>query len=308
MATTENSTMVDIHPSKQIQGKNGKASYQISPGYTHPLGATPDKNGVNFSIFASNATAVELLLFDDHDDLEPFLTVQLNPETNKTFRFWHVYVSGIGAGTHYAYRVDGPNDLHGRGDRYNRNKVLIDPYARGNTDALWDRVAACGPDDNLATSMRSIVIDTSGYDWEGDQPLKRPMGETIIYEMHVRGFTQSSSSQVKYPGTFAGVIEKIPYLKALGVTAIELNPVFDFDDKEVKQLSPGGKLLTNYWGYDPYGYFAPQNSYCVNPEHGKHIMEFRDMVKALHKAGIEVILDVVFNHTSEGDHRGPTIS
>jgi isoamylase len=305
MATTKDRL---YRPSRRAHSKNGNTPYEVSPGYVHPLGATPDKNGVNFSIFASNATSVELLLFDEHDDPEPIFTVQLNPETNKTFRFWHVYVSGIGPGTHYAYRVDGENDLHGRGDRYNRNKVLIDPYARGNTDNLWDRVAACGPDDNLATSMRSVVIDTSGYNWEGDQPLKRPMNETIIYEMHVRGFTQSPSSQVNYPGTFKGIIEKIPYLKALGVTAVELNPVFDFDQKEVKQLSPEGVPLTNYWGYDPHSYFAPQNSYCVSPEHGKHITEFRDMVKALHKAGIEVILDVVFNHTGEGDHRGPAIS
>lgn len=283
--------------------------YQIEPGCSHPLGAIPDEDGVNFSVFSDRATSVELLLFDRHDDPEPTYTFQLDPIKHKTFHFWHVYVRGIQSGIHYAYRVDGLKDVHEKGDRYNRNKVLIDPYARGNTDALWDRGAACSLDDNLATSMRSVVIATTGYDWEGDRPLNRLMSETIIYEMHVSGFTKSPSSGCQHAGTFAGVVEKIPYLKELGITAVELLPVFDFDQKEVKQISPvEGKPLTNYWGYDPISYFAPENSYCVSPESGNHVMEFRDMVKALHKAGIEVILDVVFNHTSEGNEKGPAIS
>jgi isoamylase len=282
--------------------------YHIEPGRTYPLGATPDENGVNFSIFADRATSVELLLFDEHDDPEPIQTIQLTASKYKTFHFWHVYVRGIKAGIHYAYRVDGFSDLHGSGDRYNRNKVLLDPYARGNTCTLWDRGAACGPDDNLAASMRSVVIATSGYDWEGDRPLNRPMSQSIIYEMHVRGFTRSPSSGCQNAGTFAGIIEKIPYLKELGITAVELLPIFDFDHTEVKQISPNGQPLTNYWGYDPFSFFAPQCWYCTSPEIGSHITEFRDMVKALHKAGIEVILDVVFNHTSEGDQRGPAIN
>jgi isoamylase len=282
---------------------------QIERGHSHPLGATPDAYGVNFSVFADYATEVELLLFDEHDALEPTYTIQLDPARHKTFQFWHVYVRGIKPGMHYAYRVDGERDVHTQGRRFNRNKVLIDPYSRGNTDALWDRVAACGPHDNLATSMRSVIIDTSRYDWEGDRPLRRPMNETIIYEMHVRGFTQSPTSNCLYPGTFAGVIEKIPYLQELGITAVELLPVFDFDSKEVKGINPSdGQRLVNYWGYDPISFFAPENSYCVSTETGMHITEFRNMVKALHKAGIEVILDVVFNHTSEGDHRGPMIN
>ncbi len=282
---------------------------KIGPGRTHPLGATADENGINFSIFAEQATAVELLLFDEHDDLEPALTIRLDTNKHKTFNFWHVYLQGIKPGIHYAYRVDGPCDLHGKGDRYNRNKVLIDPYARGNTDTLWSRGAACGVDDNLATSMRSVVIDTKGYDWEGDRPLNRPMNKTIIYEMHVRGFTKSPSSSCQNEGTFAGVIEKISYLKELGITAVELMPIFDFDRKEVKQISPSdGKPLANYWGYDPFSFFAPQSLYCMNPEVGSHVDEFRDMVKALHREGIEVILDVVFNHTSEGNQMGPTIN
>ncbi len=282
--------------------------YRIEPGRAHPLGAVPDEQGVNFSVFADRATSIELLLFDEHDDPEPILTIPLDLNTHKTFHFWHVYVRGLKPGIHYAYRVDGFQDVHGYGDRYSRNKVLLDPYARGNTCTLWDRGAACGPDDNLAAAMRSVVIDTSGYDWEGDRPLNRPMSETIIYEMHVRGFTRSPSSGCQNAGTFVGIIEKIPYLKGLGITAVELLPIFDFDHTEVKQISPDGQPLINYWGYDPFSFFAPQCWYCTSPEIGSHITEFRDMVKALHKAGIEVILDVVFNHTSEGNHLGPTIN
>ena len=167
-------------------------------------------------------------------------------------------------------------------------------------DALEDK-------NNLATSMRSVVIDLSDYDWEGDRPLNRRMSETIIYEMHVRGFTKSPSSGCKHQGTYAGVIEKIPYLKELGITAVELLPVFDFDEKETLR-EVEGKKLKNYWGYDSHSFFAPEVSYCYAPEERSPIKEFRDMVKALHRAGIEVILDVVFNHTAEGNHQGPTIN
>jgi isoamylase len=270
-----------------------------------PLGATVDDEGVNFSIFAEDASSVELLLFDGHDHQTPIVTIPLDPETNRSFHFWHVYVRHLTAGYHYAYRVDGP-DLPGR--RFDRDKVLLDPYARGNTNTLWEPVAACLPGDNLSTSMRSVIVDVRDFDWEGDEPLGRPTSESIIYEMHVRGFTMSPTSGVKNPGTFAGLIEKIPYLQSLGVTAVELLPVFAFDEREVRGINPlDGSELRNFWGYDPYLHFAPQGSYCVAPEHGEQIIEFREMVKALHKAGIEVILDVVFNHTGEGNHLGPSI-
>jgi isoamylase len=272
-------------------------------GSRYPLGATPDAGGVNFSLFSENATGVELLLFKRDDDLLPFQTIQFDPYVNKTFHFWHIRVSGLTPGAHYAYRVDGPFEPSA-GHRFNRNKVLIDPFARGNTDTLWKRANACGAADNVASSMRSVVVDASDYNWEGDAPLNRPMEDTIIYEVHVRGFTKSPSSRVAHPGTFSGIIEKIPYLKELGITAVELLPVFDFDEKDVLRLV-GGKRLTNYWGYSTIGFFAPQSGYCVNPEIGDHLKEFRDLVKALHKNGIEVILDVVFNHTDEGNHLGP---
>jgi isoamylase len=276
--------------------------FPVEAGSFHPLGATPSSSGVNFSLASSNATSVELLLFSAQDSLEPFQTIRFDPHVNKTFHCWHAFVRGIKPGVHYAYRVEGPCDSAGH--RFNRNKVLIDPYSRGNSHFLWDRASACTPEDNVRTSMRSIVIDASGYDWEGDEPLKRPIQDCIIYEAHVRGFTQSPTSGVRHPGTFAGLIEKIPYLKDLGITAVELLPVFDFDDTAVLRTADG-KSVHNLWGYSSIGFFAPQSHYCVNPESGSHLREFRDMVKALHRAGIEVILDVVFNHTDEGNQHGP---
>ena len=283
-----------------------KIALSVERGSPHPVGATADNDGVNFSLFSGNATGVELLLFHTHDDVEPFRIVRLDPYVNKTFHFWHLYVRGLRPGTHYAYRVDGPSDPTA-GHRFNRNKVLIDPYARGNTNALWKRADACGPQDNLKTSMRSVVIHSGSYNWEGDRPLNRPMEDTIIYEIHVRGFTRSPSSGVRHPGTFSGIIEKIPYLQSLGITAVELLPVFDFDESDVLRVVDGTPLR-NFWGYSTLGFFAPQSAYCIAPEAGGHLDEFRDMVKALHKAGIEVILDVVFNHTDEGNHLGPLFS
>lgn len=276
--------------------------YEVLQGHAHPLGATPDKEGVNFSLFSENATSVQLLIFDRHDDPEPIQVIDLYPTVNRTFHFWHIYVRGLKPGMHYAYRVDGPHDLSA-GHRFDWHKVLLDPYARGVTKNLWKRVSACLPGNNLATSMRNAVIDTSNYDWEGDKPLNRSMSKTMIYEMHVGGFTKSPSSGVQHPGTFSGIIEKIPYLKELGITAVELMPVFEFDDTEIRYVD--GRSLRNYWGYSTMAFFAPHSCYCISPNEGNHVREFRDMVKALHKAGIEVILDVVFNHTDEGNHQGP---
>jgi len=280
---------------------------QVSVGVAQPLGATPTPTGVNFSIYSERATCVTLLLFDSPDGTTP-VEIVLDAGRNKSFHFWHCHVAGVGPGQVYAYRMDGPFDPSGTGLRFNHNKVLIDPYALGNVNTVWERNNAVGPKDNVATSMRSVVIDPTTYDWEGDRPLNIPLSETIIYELHVRGFTKSPSSGVEHPGTFTGIIEKIPYLKSLGITAVELLPIFDFDETQILRVGPTGQLLTNYWGYDPYGHWAPQSSYCVSPHLGTHLDEFRDMVKALHRAGIEVILDVVFNHTSEGNQNGPTIS
>jgi isoamylase len=287
--------------------KQAATAHIIESGSPHPLGARVDAEGVNFSVFSQHATGMELLLFDVHESTEPYQTIRLDRVANRTFCFWHCYVRGLRPGTHYAYRVDGPSDP-ASGHRFNRNKVLLDPYAFGNSNDLWVRTDACGPEDNLATSMRSVVIDVESYDWEGDRPINRPMRESIIYEMHVGGFTRSPSSGVSHPGTFRGVIEKIPYLKDLGVTAVELLPVMEYDENEILRSLPDGTQLKNFWGYSTVGFFAPASNYCVSAQTGRHLDEFRDMVKALHKAGIEVILDVVFNHTNEGNHLGPTMS
>ena len=277
-------------------------------GRSHPLGAHPDAGGINFAFFSEFATGIELLLFDRHDDVEPYQTIVLDPEASRSFAIWHVYVRGLRAPAFYALRVHGPADdqARGEGHRFDPRKLLIEPYSRGLDRTRWQRGSAVGPGDNLATSARSVAIDIADYDWEDDAPLRRPMEDLVIYEMHVGGFTRSPSSGVHQPGTFAAVAEKIPHLKALGVTAVELLPVCDFDDSDVRYVD--GRKLTNYWGYSTAAFFAPHAGYCVSPDQGQHVREFRDMVKALHRAGIEVILDVVFNHTDEGNHLGPIFS
>jgi isoamylase len=282
------------------------APFAIEPGVAHPLGITVLPDGVNFSLFSQAATEVVLLLFDSSTATEPAQTVRLDPFRNKTFHFWHVFVRGCGRGIFYAFRVDGPW-APAAGHRFNPNKVLIGPYARGICKQLWKRADAVGPQDNLVTSMRCAVVDPAKYDWEGDTPLKRPIHESVIYEMHVGGFTRSPSAGVRHPGTFGGIVEKIPYLKALGVTAVELLPVCEFDDSD-ETLNAAGGALRNYWGYSTIGFFSPHAGYCVDQTGMSGLDEFRDMVKALHKAGLEVILDVVFNHTDEGNEHGPTQS
>ena len=304
-----------LRPSRNLALKSGSrptrrsprlgaaaAPFATAPGVSHPLGATVTSEGVNFAVFSQHATAVELLLFDGPEATEPMQTIALSPVTNRSFHFWHVAVLGARPGLVYGWRVDGPTDT-AAGHRFDRDKLLVDPYARAISTALWDRGAACRPGDNVASALRAIVVDPATYDWEGDQPLRRPMAESVIYEMHVGGFTRGDGAGVSAPGTFRGVIEKIPYLKSLGVTAVELMPVFQFDDSEAREVE--GRRLTNYWGYSTMGYFAPHAGYCERPGAGAHLDEFRDMVKALHKAGIEVILDVVYNHTDEGNHMGP---
>jgi glycogen operon protein len=281
--------------------------YVIETGRPHPLGAWPDAEGVNFSIYSQHSTKLELVVFDEHDDVEPCLVAELDPNIHRTFYFWHCYVRGLKPGAHYGYRVHGPTDIDA-GHRFDPQKLLLDPYSLGNSNTLWDRASACLPGDNLDRSMRSVVIDLGTYDWEGDKPLNLPIESSIIYELNVGGFTRSETSGAQSRGTFSGLIEKIPHLQRLGVTAVELLPVMEFDEKELLRVSPDGRPLTNFWGYSTLGFFAPSAKYCVTPTEGTHVQEFRDMVKALHKAGIEVILDVVFNHTSEGNHEGPCIS
>jgi isoamylase len=274
-----------------------------SAGHSAPLGATPGRHGVNFSVFSRHATGVELLLFDRLDDARPARAIRMDPSVNRTYHYWHVLVPSVQPGQIYGYRVDGPRDP-ANGMRFDPAKVLLDPYGRGVVvPSHYSRDAACEGGDNTATAMKSVVVDPSAYDWEGDAPLRRPSARTIVYEMHVRGFTRHPSSGVaeKRRGTFAGVIEKIPYLQGLGITAVELLPVFQFDAQDC----PPGRV--NYWGYAPVSFFAPHEAYSSRRDPLGPVDEFRDLVKALHRAGIEIILDVVFNHTAEGDHRGPTL-
>jgi isoamylase len=273
------------------------------PGTSAPLGATLTAEGVNFSVFSRSATAVELLLFDDVEAPAPSRVVRLEPQEHRTYHYWHVLVPGLRPGQVYAYRAYGPFAPE-RGLRFDPQKVLLDPYGLAvATPRSYDRGAASRPGDNCATAMKSVVAAPAAYDWEGDRPPRTPFARTLIYEMHVRGFTQHPSSGVCDPkrGTYAGVIEKIPYLKDLGVTAVELLPVFQFDRHD----APGGAV--NYWGYQPVSFFAPHHAYSSHTGPLGVLDEFRDMVKALHRAGIEVILDVVFNHTTEGNQDGPTI-
>jgi glycogen operon protein len=282
--------------------------YQVKRGYPRPLGAVVTPQGVNFSLYSRYATGVQLLFFEAAHSEAPYWVYDLDPEVNRTYDYWHVYVQGVGGGLFYAYRVDGPWNPR-EGHRYNWNKVVVDPYALGYVLDYYSRLEACHKGDNIATAPKGVVVDLSDYDWEGDQPINRPMNETIIYEMHVRGFTRDESSQVERWGTYHGLIEKIPYLVDLGITAVELLPVHEFDQTDVIRVNPLTRIpLLNYWGYTTVGFFAPESWYSHQWDTGQQVREFRDMVKALHRAGIEVILDVVYNHTTEGNEYGPTLS
>ena len=276
----------------------------IFPGQSYPLGANIFDGGVNFSIFSRNATAVEILLFDDYRDSHPSRVIPLHPHNNRTFYYWHAFIPELAHGQLYGYRVHGPN-VPRSGLRFDGQKLLVDPYARSIAYGdNYDREAAKRPGDNTTYAMKSVVVDGRRYDWEGDHPLNLPFKGSVIYEMHIGGFTAHPSSGLPdtVRGTYHGVIEKIPYLKSLGITTVELLPVHQFDEQD----APNG--LTNYWGYSPLNFFAPHRGYCKCTDATAPVDQFRDMVKALHKAGIEVILDVVYNHTAEGSTDGPTLS
>src|SRR6516165_7943739 len=287
-----------------VEKMSAAANYAEITGRSSPLGATVVPGGVNFSVFSRNASGVELLLFDREDDSRPARVIPIDATTNRSYHYWHVFVPAVQPGQLYAYRVQGLSDP-ASGLRFDPTKVLLDPYGRGLVVPNdYSRDAARLEGDNAGTAMKSVVVDPHAYDWEGDTPLRHPSSRTIIYEMHVRGFTRHPSSGVseRTRGTYAGLIEKIPYLQQLGITAVELLPVFQFDAQD----APSGRV--NYWGYAPVSFFAPHQGYSSLRDPLGPVNEFRDMVKALHRAGIEVILDVVFNHTAEGDHRGPTLS
>ena len=288
---------------------------KIYPGHPYPLGATWDKKGVNFALFTENATEVELCLFDSEKDQKEKHRVKL---TERTHQIWHGYIPDLKPGQLYGYRVSGPYEPQ-NGHRYNPNKLLIDPYAKAVAGIInWDdslfgydvnseeKDLSFSETDSAPFIPKSVVIDDS-FNWENDKAPKTAYHHTIIYEAHVKGLTkQLDGIPDNIRGTYAGVghPKTIEYLKSLGITAIELMPVHHFvSDRHLKE-----KGLNNYWGYNSIGFFAPDARYSGSGVRGEQVTEFKEMVKALHKAGIEVILDVVYNHTAEGNELGPTLS
>ena len=277
---------------------------KVLPGESFPLGATVYPHGVNFSIFSQNASAMELLLFNSPGAAKPTYVIKLDPIRHKTHYYWHVFIPELQAGQIYAYRAYGEY-APAAGHRFDKTKVLLDPYAKAIVgQEFYERAAAEKRGNNCAKALKGVVVDPTTYDWERDRHPRIPYSRSAIYEMHVGGFTRNPNSGVAAGkrGTYAGLIDKIPYLQELGITAVELLPVHQFDPQDVR---PG---LKNYWGYSTIGFFAPHRGYSSQRDPLGAVDEFRDMVKALHKANIEVILDVVFNHTAEGNENGPTLS
>jgi len=288
---------IDYYPTHEYQG------FKIRPGRPIPFGATLVPSGVNFSIFSSTATSCTLVLFEKRAP-KPMVEIPFPDE----FRIGNVYCMIVFdldvENIEYGYRMDGPWDPV-VGHRFDKTKILCDPYAKaiGGRD-VWLQE----PDWNNIYQYRARLA-FEDFDWEEDRHLEIPIEDLVIYEMHVRSFTRHPSSGVKHPGTFAAIREKIPYLKELGINCLELMPIFEFDEWESNRRHPEtGELLVNYWGYSTLGFFAPKGGYAATGKYGMQVDELKTLIKDLHKNGIEVILDVVFNHTAEGDHRGHTIS
>ena len=287
----------------------------LRPGKPYPLGATWDGQGVNFALFSEHATAVDLCLFDANQPEHEQRRVRLPEQTGHV---WHGYLPGIAPGQLYGYRVHGPSAPE-HGQRFNPAKLLLDPYAKAISGPILPHDAVYGyalgtpradlepnTSDSAAVMPKAVVIDPH-FDWEGDGHPQTPLHRSVIYEMHVKGFTQQHPDIPAHQrGTYAGVASEpaIKYLQDLGVTAVELLPVHQHAPE--RRLMEQG--LQNYWGYNTAGFFAPDERYSSAGTHGEQVREFKEMVKALHRHGIEVILDVVYNHTAEGNHLGPTLS
>ncbi len=269
------------------------------------MGASLARGGINFAIFSKHATHAWLVLNDGDSTVE----LELNPKLNRTGHIWHILVRGVDAGVRYNWRFDrrpddGPRLEDGAAmHRFDPSYLLLDPYALAIVGGEeWGSL-------EKLQGLRRCIVPATDFDWQFDQPLNLPLAETIIYELHVRGFTRHPSSGVSAPGTFLGLTERIPYLKELGITAVELLPVNEFEESDTDRKNPAtGERLLNLWGYQPIGFFAPNAAYAANAANGGGVAEFKEMVRRFHQAGIEVILDVVFNHTCEGDLRGPTRS
>jgi len=292
----------------------------VRVGSVLPMGTSQQDNGGNFAFFSRHATRVRLELFDSPADQTPSRQIELDSARNRTGDVWHIWVEGIRPGQLYGYRVDGPYSPS-EGQRFNFASLLLDPFATAISRAAdWDFGKTLGynpsaPERDLSRSkvddagaMPKCVFTQEHFDWKGDQPPRHPWANMVIYEAHIRGFTFHSSSGVQGPGTYRGLVEKISYLKDLGVTSVELMPVLEFNENPgTLAHSRTGAPVGDYWGYNPVVFFAPKASYSSSGGMGQQKLEFKEMVQALHSAGIEVILDVVFNHTGEGDELGPTL-
>lgn len=298
-----------------VEIKKEECIANVFPGKSYPLGATWDGHGVNFALFSENATGVELCLFDSETSARESLKIKV---TEHSHQVWHVYVPGLCPGQLYGYRVHGEYSPT-QGHRFNPAKLLLDPYAKAITGRIkWDNALfgyeMGGTEEDVSMSHsdsapflpKCVVVDQD-FDWGHDELPKIPYHQTIIYETHVRGFTKLHPDiPEELRGTYGGIAHPatIEYLKNLGITSVELMPIHHFvDDHHLVERG-----LSNYWGYNAIGFFAPDSRYATSSIHGEQVVEFKNMVKALHAAGIEVILDVVYNHTAEGNHMGPTLS
>ena len=278
---------------------------KIQSGKNVPLGCTRSGAGFNFAVYADQSDTFSLILYTDNAQ-NSMISIPLDPKKNRTGQIWHIEVSGLPECFEYGFQKDHKNHVDPSKKNKNSISFLNDPYARAYSGG--ENWGEKNRDGSRSTRYRSLYT-ADNFDWENDQPLNNPLKETIIYELHLRGYTKHRSSHVEAPGTYIGLTNKIPYLKSLGITAVELLPIFEFDEGGNDRINPEtGENLYNFWGYDPLGYFAPKAAYSSKPGNGGQINEFKEMVKKMHKAGIEVILDVVFNHTGEGPQDHPIFS
>jgi glycogen operon protein len=284
--------------SRPVTAPLPNSRFTVRRGVPLPFGASLVRGGVNFALLSHHADAVTLVVFAS-GGTEPLLELALDPQLHTTGDVWHAFVGGLDEGFEYGFRLKGPE---GARHAFDSSRLMLDPYAR----ALVGRENWAQPSER---GLRAI-LPNDDFDWGFDQPLHSPTASTVIYELHVRGFTRDPSSDVRDPGTFAGLVEKIPYLTALGVTAVELMPITEFDETDVVAGTDRvtGRPLVNFWGYHPLAFFAPKASYAADNRAGGQIREFKHLVREFHAAGIEVILDLVFNHTGEGERDGPTSS
>lgn len=305
-----------MHEIREIDG------LRTERGNPYLYGATLSGEGCNFCLFSKHASAVTLLLFEHYSLTHPTHSIPLDPAIHRTGDVWHIFIHGIQSGQYYGYSVDGPYDP-AQGHRFNPHKLLIDPYTRAVGGRYhWNTSAAYGYDrdsrhqdltisdeNNFEIEAKSLVIDDSDFDWGDDQFPRIPLKDTIIYETHVRSLSCHPSAASRHPGSFLAIIDLIPYFKSLGVTTLELLPVQDFNEDENFRSDPlTGNKLKQYWGYSTLAFFAPNSWYATDHQGSTAVREFKEMVKALHAAGMEIILDVVYNHTGEGNEYGPTLS